>query len=159
MKKQNYEIKTEKIRSAFLELKKKHPEKLKTRLNLSWSNWGFGIESLADSAARLEKNGVQFIELHGNHYGPDLGYKVAETKKVLGDLRMIFEETEAAMAALPNRAGELGRAATLLGEQHINIDYSYCGVEPGSPRAIVVFGVDNINKAAALLDSLAARES
>lgn len=85
MKKQNYEIKTEKIRTAFLELKKKHPEKLKTRLNLSWSNWGFGIEPLSDSAARLQKNGIQFIELHGNHYGPDLGYKVAETKKILGD--------------------------------------------------------------------------
>jgi sugar phosphate isomerase/epimerase len=85
MKKQNYETKTDKIRSAFLELKKKHPAKLKTRLNLSWSNWGFGIEPLADSAARLQKNGIQFIELHGNHYGPDLGYKVAETGKILGD--------------------------------------------------------------------------
>ena len=85
MEKQNCDIKTEKIRSAFLELKKKHPEKLKTRLNLSWSNWGFGIETLADSAARLQKNGVRFIELHGNHYGPDLGYQVAETKKILSD--------------------------------------------------------------------------
>lgn len=85
MKKQNFETKTEKIRTAFLELKKKHPEKLKTRLSLSWSNWGFGIEPLADSAARLEKSGIKFIELHGNHYGPDLGYKVAEAKKVLSD--------------------------------------------------------------------------
>lgn len=85
MKKQNYEIKTEKIRQAFLELKKKQPEKLKTRLSLSWSNWGFGIETLADSAARLEKNGIKFIELHGNHYGPDLGYQVGETKKILRD--------------------------------------------------------------------------
>jgi sugar phosphate isomerase/epimerase len=85
MKKQNFETKTEKIWSAFLELKKKKPEKLKARLNLSWSNWGFGIEPLADSAARLQKNGIRFIELHGNHYGPDLGYQVAETKKILGD--------------------------------------------------------------------------
>lgn len=85
MKKQNFETKTEKIRTAFTELKKKRPEKLKTRLNLSWSNWGFGLESLADSAARLEKNGIKFIELHGNHYGPDLGYKAAEAKKVLED--------------------------------------------------------------------------
>jgi D-psicose/D-tagatose/L-ribulose 3-epimerase len=85
MKKQNCEIKTESIRTAFRELKKKHPEKLKTRLNLSWSNWGFGIEPLAVSAARLQKNGVQFIELHGNHYGPALGYQVSETKKILGD--------------------------------------------------------------------------
>lgn len=85
MKKQNYEIKTDQIRQAFLQLKKKNPEKLKARLNLSWSNWGFGIEPLADSAARLEKNGVKFIELHGNHYGPDLGYKIRETRKLLGD--------------------------------------------------------------------------
>ena len=83
MKKQNYEAKTEKIRQAFLELKKKHPEKLKSRLNLSWSNWGFGIETLAESAARLEKNGIRFIELHGNHYGTDLGYKLKETQKIL----------------------------------------------------------------------------
>jgi D-psicose/D-tagatose/L-ribulose 3-epimerase len=85
MKKQNFETKTERIRSAFLDLKKKQPEKLKTRLNLSWSNWGFGIETLSDSAARLEKNGIQFIELHGNHYGPDLGYRVADTKTILAD--------------------------------------------------------------------------
>jgi sugar phosphate isomerase/epimerase len=52
---------------------------------LSWSNWGFGIETLGDSAARLQKNGIQFIELHGNHYGPDLGYRVADAKRILGD--------------------------------------------------------------------------
>ena len=85
MKRQNCEIKTEKIRTAFLELKTRHPEKLKTKLNLSWSNWGFGIEPLSVSAARLQKSGIQFIELHGNHYGPDLGYLVAETKQILAD--------------------------------------------------------------------------
>jgi D-psicose/D-tagatose/L-ribulose 3-epimerase len=85
MKKQNFEAKTEKIRAAFLDLKKQHPEKLKTRLSLSWSNWGFGMEPLSDSAARLQKSGIKFIELHGNHYGPDLGYQVSETKKILRD--------------------------------------------------------------------------
>ena len=85
MKKQNYEIANEKIQTAFLELKKNHPEKIKKRLNLSWSNWGFGIESLDYSAARLQKAGISFIELHGNHYGPDIGYKVDETLKILGD--------------------------------------------------------------------------
>ena len=85
MKPQNYELKNEKIHSAFNDLKKNHPEKLKTRLNLSWSNWGFGMESLADTAERLANAGIGFIELHGNHYGPDLGYKVDETLKILGD--------------------------------------------------------------------------
>lgn len=82
---QNFEIKSQSIHEQFLTLKKSSPDKLKTRLNLSWSNWGFGLESLADSAKRLEKAQLPFIELHGNHYGPDLGYGVNETLMILGD--------------------------------------------------------------------------
>jgi hypothetical protein len=74
---------------------------------------------------------------------------------VLGGLRMIFEETEAAVVRLPHKPGQLGRAAFVLGENKINIDYSYCGLEPGSTQALVVFGVDNTTKAANLLDELA----
>jgi sugar phosphate isomerase/epimerase len=85
MQRQNFEAKNARIRERFATLKKNSPEKLKSRLNLSWSNWGFGLESLHDSAARLERAGLKFIELHGNHYGPDLGYKVDETLEVLGD--------------------------------------------------------------------------
>jgi sugar phosphate isomerase/epimerase len=66
-------------------LKAEHPEKLKRRLNLSWSNWGFGMEPLQDSAARLQRAGIEYIELHGNHYGPDLGYRVDETLAILAD--------------------------------------------------------------------------
>jgi hypothetical protein len=80
----------------------------------------------------------------------------AASKKVLGELRMIFEETEAAVVRLPHRPGELGRAAARLGDHHINVDYSYCGLEPDSTQAILVFGVDNLTKAAKLLDELAA---
>jgi hypothetical protein len=74
---------------------------------------------------------------------------------VLGGLRMIFEQTEAAVAMLPNKPGELGRAASVLGENKINIDYSYFGQEPGSARVMLVFGVDNTTKAASLLDGMA----
>jgi D-psicose/D-tagatose/L-ribulose 3-epimerase len=84
-RKQNFELKNEMIHNAFAELKRNHPEKLRQRLNLSWSNWGFGIESLADSARRLQQADIGFIELHGNHYGPDLGYQVEETLQILGD--------------------------------------------------------------------------
>lgn len=80
---QNFEQKNEKIKTAFLELKKNHPERLQNRLNFSWSNWGFGIESLEETAKRLYKAGIGFIELHGNHYGPDLGYRVKETLDIL----------------------------------------------------------------------------
>lgn len=79
----------------------------------------------------------------------------AAAKAVLGSLRMIFEETEVAMVRLPHRPGQLGRAAARLGEKQINIDYSYCGMEPGSTLGILAFGVDNVNKAATALDELA----
>jgi hypothetical protein len=80
----------------------------------------------------------------------------AAAKDMLGSLRMIFEETEVAVIRVANRAGELGRAAMRLGEKQINIDYSYCGLEPGSTLVLLVFGVDNLSKASAALDELAA---
>jgi hypothetical protein len=80
----------------------------------------------------------------------------AAAKAVLGGLRMIFEETEVAVVRLPHRPGELGRAAARLGEKKINIDYSYCGLEPGSARALLVFGVDSLTVAEQALDNLAA---
>ena len=85
MSKQNFETKNEKIRHAFMDLKRKHPDRLGAKLNLSWSNWGFGLETLEQSAKRLAKAGIEWIELHGNHYGDDLGYRVEPTLKVLGD--------------------------------------------------------------------------
>lgn len=85
MRQQHFEQSNEKIQARFRELKKASPEKLKARLKLSWSNWGFGREALAESAARLKKSQVPYIELHGNHYGPNLGYNVDETLKILGD--------------------------------------------------------------------------
>ena len=80
----------------------------------------------------------------------------AGAKAVLGGLGLIFEETQVAAVKLTHRPGELGRAAARLGEKRINIDYSYCGLEPGSELALAVFGVDNLTKAANALDELAA---
>lgn len=85
MKRQHFEEKNEAIRERFRQLKASSPDRLKNRLSLSWSNWGFGREKLQDSAQRLQDSGVQWIELHGNHYGPDLGYDVHETLRILGD--------------------------------------------------------------------------
>lgn len=85
MEQQHFEAKNDAIREKFRALRKADPQRLNTRLNLSWSNWGFGLESLPDSAKRLERADLKYIELHGNHYGPDLGYCVDKTLRVLGD--------------------------------------------------------------------------
>jgi hypothetical protein len=83
----------------------------------------------------------------------------ASAKTVLGSLHMNFEEADVAVVRLLHRPGELGRAASRLGENQINIDYSYCGLEPGSTLVLVVFGVDNVTKAAVLLDEFAAKDA
>jgi hypothetical protein len=81
----------------------------------------------------------------------------AAANQVLGGLHMIFEETDVVVARVAHRPGELGRAAACLGENGINIDYSYCGSEPGSTQGLLVFGVDSVTKAATLLDNLAVK--
>jgi hypothetical protein len=83
---------------------------------------------------------------------------LGNAKVVLAEGAMIFEETDVAVARLADRPGALGRAAARLGAAQINIDYSYSGTEPGSTLALLVFGVDNVSKAATLLDELAAED-
>lgn len=80
---QNFEQKNAAIRKAFLEWKQNHPEARKSKLNFSWSNWGFGLEDLETSCARLQRAGIAFIELHGNHYGADLGYDSKTVLRIL----------------------------------------------------------------------------
>jgi hypothetical protein len=80
-------------------------------------------------------------------------------KEVLGGLKMIFELTDVAVVRLEHCPGQLGRAASRLGEKNINIDYAYCGLEPGSALGLVVFGVDSLTKAAAVLDELGAGDA
>lgn len=84
---------------------------------------------------------------------------VAKATEVLGGQRMIFEVTDVAVIKVAHRPGELGRAASCLGENNVNIDYSYCGVDPESKQILLVFGVDDVRKAATVLDELAAKSS
>jgi sugar phosphate isomerase/epimerase len=84
VKLQNFQIKDREVIERFLTWRS-GIEDPQPGLNLSWSNWGFGIEPLQKSAARLAKYGVRFIELHGNRYGSDLGYRTKETRRILDD--------------------------------------------------------------------------
>ncbi len=85
MKMQRFEEKDRRIRDRFRAYAQASPERLHAPLNLSWSNWSFGREKLAVSARRLQRAGIPFIELHGNHYGADLGYEPKETRRILED--------------------------------------------------------------------------
>lgn len=81
----------------------------------------------------------------------------AGAQAVLSGLRANFEEEDVAVVTLAHRPGELGRAALRLGENQVNINYSYCGLQPGATLPLAVFGVDHVSKAAVLLDELAVK--
>lgn len=77
-------------------------------------------------------------------------------KTVLDADRYTYIETEVALAHLPNRPGELARAASRLGEDSININYAYTGIEPGTSAPFLIFGVADAPRAASILDRTAA---
>ena len=83
MKPQAWQAKSEAIRLRFAELLARQPELAEASLKLSWSNWGFGVEPLDSSLERLARHGVEWIELHGNRYGDDIGYRAEEVRAVL----------------------------------------------------------------------------
>jgi hypothetical protein len=67
-----------------------------------------------------------------------------------------YTEAEVVLVKLPHAPGELARAACKLGDAKININYSYAGVEPGTNAPLVIFGVAEVDRAAAILDQTAA---
>ncbi len=116
MELQNYEKKVAKIREAFKAKLKVEPELKAKKLKLSWSNWGFGTETLEASARRLRKHGIEWIELHGNRYGPDLGYKAKETLKILGDNGIKV----GGVCGMFNREGELASNSAVVRQNAID---------------------------------------
>ena len=77
-------------------------------------------------------------------------------KSILDAQKLPFEETEVVQARFPHRPGELARAASQLGENNININYGYCGVDPGTNAPLLIFGVADATRAAKILDKTAA---
>lgn len=82
---QNFQLKNQEIQQIYIRQRASEPDGVTPKLKLSWSNWGFGIESLSVSAKRLAKAGIPYIELHGNRYGNDLGYDTAEVRAILDE--------------------------------------------------------------------------
>src|SRR5947207_12134609 len=75
----------------------------------------------------------------------------ASARVVLNRLNLPMTETEVLCVDLPNRPGALADVASLLGQNHININYAY--VTSGAPggRTTGIFKVADQNKAQGLL--------
>ena len=80
----------------------------------------------------------------------------AKAKAVLDRQRSEYRETEVAQVKLAHRPGELGRAASRLGDAAININYGYCGTESDSKASFLIFGVAEVGKAVKTFEQAAA---
>ncbi len=78
------------------------------------------------------------------------------TKSVLDSQQLTYVQTEIVQVKLPHRPGEIARVASRLGEANININYAYCGLEPGTNTPLVFFGVAEVGKAIPILEQAAA---
>ena len=76
-------------------------------------------------------------------------------KTVLDTERLTYVEAKSS-SQLPHRPGEIAQVASHLGEANININYAYCGLEPGTNTPLVFFGVAEVSKAAPILEQAAA---
>jgi hypothetical protein len=70
--------------------------------------------------------------------------------------RVTRAEADVVQVKLPHRPGEIARVATRLGESKVNINYAYCGLEPGTNMPLIFLGVADAGQAAPILDQAAA---
>jgi len=77
-------------------------------------------------------------------------------KSVLDSERVSYTEAEVVQVKLPHRPGAIARAASRLGDAGININYLYCGAEPGTNATLVIFGVAEVAQALPVLEQAAA---
>ena len=73
-------------------------------------------------------------------------------RDVLATLNLPMTETEVLCVDLPNQTGALADVATLLGENHININYAYCTSGAPGGRTTGVFKTGDHAKAEKLLE-------
>jgi hypothetical protein len=77
-------------------------------------------------------------------------------KTVLNNERLTYAETEIVQIKILHRPGEIARLASRLGKANININYAYCGLEPGTNVPLVFFGVAEVDEATSILGHAAA---
>lgn len=82
MKPQPYEEVNQRIRQQFEAWKAAQTAPI-PRLRFSWSIWAFGQEGLAASCARLRRNGIEYVELCGNHHTALSGETPATVRHIL----------------------------------------------------------------------------
>jgi hypothetical protein len=82
---------------------------------------------------------------------------VPTTRAVLSKLNLPMTETEVLCLDLSNRPGALADVATLLGQNHVNINYAYCTSGAPGGRTTGIFKVADPKKATHVLKQSGAK--
>lgn len=77
-------------------------------------------------------------------------------KAVLSNEQLTYAETEIVQIRIHHRPGEIARVASRLGRAEININYAYCGLEPGTNAPLVFLSVTEVGRAVSLLEHASA---
>jgi hypothetical protein len=75
----------------------------------------------------------------------------AGARKVLDAMDLQYSEQDAVAIRVTDRPGALGRATRKLADRGINVLYAYGSIVKGSERALIILGVEDVEKADAVL--------
>ena len=75
-------------------------------------------------------------------------------KTVLHSEQLNYVQSQIIQMKIRHRPGEIARLASYLGKANVNINYAYCGLEPGTNEPLVFFSVAEMDKAASILEPL-----
>jgi len=115
--------------------------------------------TLAGLTSLLGENGVNIFALTLTG-GIDHGYVRMVTddheraRRVLDEAGYVFFERDVVLVTIPNRPGALAKVSRLWSENGINVEYVYCAAVPEVEEGLVVFGVDQVQKAVRLCAGL-----
>ena len=71
--------------------------------------------------------------------------------KVLQQMDLPYQEETAVAIRVTDRPGALGRATRKLADRGINVLYAYGSIVKGTERALIILGVEDVQKAEAFL--------
>ena len=117
------------------------------------STLGKVCRALADGEVNILA--LQSFPSHGKFVIRLIVDKPDTARVVLNKQQLTFVETQIVQTKIQHRPGEIARLASRLGKADININYAYCGLEPGTNAPLVFFSVAEVDKAASILEQLA----
>ncbi len=110
---------------------------------------------LAAICSEMAKKAVNITAIMAAHDQPGGIHMVAVPHaaacKVLASMALPYEEEAAIGVRLTDRPGALGRATRKLADKGINVLYAYGSIVKGSERALIVLGVEDVDKAEKVL--------